>query len=96
MTIVESLPARPLREGEVAKLNREDALDLAIATAADGPTAGLVLATEAWVRGLAVDGDGWRVVETVDLTGDRERFDGLQACEDAVRAALVDGEAGSE
>lgn len=99
MSVLSSLPSRPLRESEVADLNRADALELAVATEPDGPTAGLVVAGGAWVKGLAFDGefterDGfegeWTVVQTVELDG-TERYEGLRICEGAVRSFLDEG-----
>lgn len=94
MSVRSSLPDRPLREAEVVSLNRSDAVDLAVATETNGPTAGVVVATDDWVKGLAFDGtwdDGfegsWTVVETTSLD-EAERYEGLQECEDAVRAFL--------
>jgi len=98
MSVRSSLPDRPLRESEVVSLNRSDEVELAVATETDGPTAGVVVATDDWVKGLAFEGawaDGfegdWTVVETVTLE-DAERYEGLQRCEDAVRATLRAGD----
>ncbi|WP_101297530.1 hypothetical protein [Halegenticoccus soli] len=90
MSIVDSLPRRALADGELAALNRSDAVDLAVAVESGGPTEGVLLATDRWVKGLALSGEGWRVVETVSLEG-TERYDALRSCEDAVRA-FADGE----
>lgn len=94
MSVLSSLPDRPLQESEVVSLNRSDPVELAVATETNGPTAGLVVAADNWVKGLAFDGawdDGfegnWTVVETVSLE-DAERYEGLQRCEDAVRVFL--------
>lgn len=98
MSVLSSLPERPLKEAEVASLNRSEGVDLAVATEPEGPTAGLVVATDGWVKGLTFDGSyaesagfegEWTVVETVDLDG-AERYEGLRTCEDAVREALAD------
>ncbi|GAB3422692.1 hypothetical protein GCM10027435_27660 [Haloparvum alkalitolerans] len=96
MSVLSSLPERPLKEAEVASLNRSEGVDLAVATEPDGPTAGLVVATDGWVKGLAFDGEygeaagfegEWTVVETADLD-EAERYEGLRTCEDAVVEAL--------
>lgn len=99
MSVLSSLPDRPLQESEVVSLNRSEELELAVATETNGPTAGLVVAADDWVKGLAFDGtwaDGfegdWTVVETMTLD-DAERYEGLQQCEDAVRAFLGETEA---
>ncbi|WP_430506090.1 hypothetical protein [Haloparvum sp. PAK95] len=98
MSVLSSLPERPLQESEVVSLNRSEELELAVATETNGPTAGLVVAADDWVKGLAFDGtwaDGfegdWTVVDTVTLD-DAERYEGLQQCEDAVRAFLGETE----
>jgi hypothetical protein len=85
MGIVESLPPRPLTAKELMDLNRSDALELASPIEEEGDASGVILATDSWVKGLAYDetGAGWAVVETVSLA-DRERIDGLQACEAAI------------
>lgn len=85
MGIVESLPPRPLTAKELMDLNRSDALELASPIEEEGDASGVILATDSWVKGLAYDdaGEGWTVVETVSLV-DRERIDGLQACETAI------------
>ncbi|UIO99255.1 hypothetical protein Hbl1158_12035 [Halobaculum sp. CBA1158] len=98
MSLVASLPGRPLTDGEIASLNRADAVELAVAVdsetaseaaeanaAADGAE-GLLLATDAWVKGLDFLGGAWEVVETVPIDGEGDRYDALRACEDAVRA----------
>ena len=101
MSVLSSLPERPLKEVEVASLNRSEEVDLAVATEPAGPTAGLGGATDGWVKGIAFAGSyaessgfegEWAVVETVDLD-EAERYEGLRTCEDAVRDAL-DDEAG--
>jgi len=85
MGVLSSLPNRPLTDGEIASLNRAEAVDLAVAVD-DGTaeTRGLLVATPSWVKGLALDADGWTTVESVDLDG-AERYEALRACEDAVR-----------
>ena len=88
MSILSTLPNRALTERDVAELNRTDAFSLVIATAESGPTLGLIIATERWVKGLALTGDGWEVVKTVDTTDKQTRFDGLKRCEDTVVAAI--------
>lgn len=90
MSILDSLPDRPLGDGEVARLNRADSVELAVAVdpaeggdATDGETDALLLGTDRWVKALVRD-DGWHVVETVSLDG-TERYEAMRACEDAVR-----------
>ncbi|QIB74198.1 hypothetical protein GL213_08720 [Halogeometricum borinquense] len=87
MTIVESLPPRPLSAKELMDLNRSDALELASPIEEEGDASGVIVATDSWVKGLAFDedGGGWSVVETVSLS-DNERIDGLQTCEEAILA----------
>jgi hypothetical protein len=102
MGLVESLPPRPLSAKELLDLNRSDALELASPIEEEGDASAVILATDSWVKGLVFDGDGsdggdetgngdegrgggWTVVETVSLA-ERERIDGLQACEDAILA----------
>ncbi|WP_277555408.1 hypothetical protein [Halobaculum limi] len=98
MSLVASLPGRPLTDGEVAALNRADSVELAVAVdsdtdsetadrnaAADGAE-GLLLATDSWVKGLDFLGGAWEVVETVHIDSEEERYDALRVCEDAVRA----------
>jgi hypothetical protein len=94
MSVLDSLPDRPLTDAELASLNRADVVTLAVdVTEAEETTPddieGLLLGTDRWLKGLVYDGagDGWRVVATEEL-GETERFDAMQACEDAVRAAL--------
>ncbi|WP_224336647.1 hypothetical protein [Haloprofundus halobius] len=84
MSILDSLPSRPLSDAELAALNRADAVELAIAVD-DGPTEALLLATESWVKALAfdADGDGWRTVETTSLD-EMERYEALKRCEEAI------------
>ncbi|MDS0292821.1 hypothetical protein [Halogeometricum luteum] len=96
MALVESLPPRPLSAKELLDLNRSDALELASPIEEEGDAGAVILATESWVKGLVFDGEqgdgdgggednGWTVVETVSLA-ERERIDGLRACEDAILA----------
>ncbi|XVH31560.1 hypothetical protein ACNS7O_14390 [Haloferacaceae archaeon DSL9] len=84
MSLVSSLPSRPLSEAETTTLNRSDRLTLAIAVDGERPGTGLLLATDDWVKGLTFE-DGWRVVATASLDG-TERYEALQRCESAVRA----------
>lgn len=93
MSVLDSLPDRPLTDAELASLNRADAVDVAVdVTEAErktpGEVAGLLLATESWVKGLVHGEDGWRVVASRELGPEDERFDAMQHCEDAVRAVL--------
>lgn len=93
MSLLDSLPPRPLTDAELASFNRADALDLAVdVTEADSKTPddirGLLVATESWVKGLAYDEDGWHVVGSADI--EDERVDAMQACEEAVRDVLDD------
>ncbi|WP_224450056.1 hypothetical protein [Haloprofundus salilacus] len=85
MSILDSLPARPLSEAELAALNRADAVELAIAVDEGGPTEALLLATESWVKALVfdADGEGWRTAETASLD-ETERYEALKRCEEAV------------
>ena len=98
MSLLSSLPGRPLSDGEVAALNRSESVELAVAVdsethteaaeanaAADGAE-GLLLATESWVKGLDFRGGVWEVVESVAVDGEADRYDALRTCEDAVRA----------
>lgn len=91
MTLLESLPSRPLDDGEVASLNRSDSVSLAVAVDDDGPTDALLLATDSWVKALCFDDGGWSVVETVTLDDETERYEGLKVCEETVRT-LRDGD----
>ena len=52
----------------MTSLDRADALDRAASIGEDGPAESLFLATGAWVKGLAFDGEGWRVVRSVSST----------------------------
>ncbi|MFC6725223.1 hypothetical protein ACFQE1_12755, partial [Halobium palmae] len=90
MSILDSLPDRPLTDGELSKLNRAEGVELAVAVdgeEGDAPSGSgaesVLLATDRWVKALVRDG-GWHVVETVDLEG-TERYDAMRVCEDAVR-----------
>ncbi|MFC7129496.1 hypothetical protein [Haloferax chudinovii] len=85
MSLIESLPPRPLEPQELTSLNRADAFDLVVAVEDDGPARSLLFATDAWVKGAAYQEDaGWSVVETVTVDGGTERIEGLQACEEAI------------
>lgn len=94
MSVLDSLPDRPLTDAELASFNRSDALEIAVDVAdregaGEGAIVGLLLATEDWVKGLAYEHEGWRVAETVSLgEGENERYEGMQTCESAVREAL--------
>lgn len=102
MTVVDSLPDRPLTDAEVSKLNRSEPVTLAVAVAFDDPDGadtpdgdsasdegrGLVLATDEWVRGLAFGDDQWTAVEAVAYGEDTERYEALRDCETAVREWL--------
>jgi hypothetical protein len=89
VTVIESLPGRPLSDGDVAALHRSEGIEMAVPVGevegetAEGPTTGLLLVTDAWVSGLAFGDDGWTAVERVSLDG-TERFDALRAAEEAV------------
>lgn len=85
MSLVTSLPDRPLSAAEVAALNRADAVELAVAVDDDDPADGVLLATDAWVKGLRFTDEAWRVVESVPLGDGGERYDALRRCEEAVR-----------
>ncbi|SDQ42365.1 hypothetical protein [Halopelagius longus] len=87
MSLLESLPPRPLSPKELTGLNTADAFELAVSVESDGDARSLLLATDAWVKGLAFDeqSEAWTVVETVSLD-DRPRIEGLQVCEEAVWA----------
>ena len=93
MSVLDSLPDRPLTDAELASFNRSDALEVAVdVTEAEnktpGDVAGLLLATEGWVKGLVHGGEGWRVVATRELVAEEDRFDAMQHCEAAVRDEL--------
>jgi hypothetical protein len=86
MSVVESLPPRPLDPEELLQLNAAEALELAVPIEDEGRVSGVLVATDTWVKGLALDAaePSWTVVETVTLDGETERVDGLQACEAAI------------
>lgn len=86
MALLDSLPPRPLDDGEVTALNRSESVELAIAVDDDGPTDAVLLATESWVKALLLTDDGWTVVDTVTLDG-TERYEALRTCEATVRDA---------
>ncbi|KAB1194299.1 hypothetical protein GJR96_12975 [Haloferax sp. MBLA0076] len=87
MTLIDSLPPRPLEPQELTSLNRAEAFELVVAVESDGPARGVLFATDSWVKGVAYDDvSGWTLVETVALDDETARIDGLQACEDAVRS----------
>lgn len=93
MSVLDSLPDRPLTDAELTSFNRSDALDIAVDVTeaertAPGEISGLLLATEEWVKGLVHEEGGWRVVATGTLGDADERFDAMQHCEEAVRDAL--------
>jgi hypothetical protein len=101
MSVLDSLPDRPLTDAELADLNRSDALDVAVdvtepETKSPGDVRGLLLATTAWVKGLAYGDEGWYVAATRELGDDEERFDAMQECEAAIQAALGAVEGGSD
>lgn len=89
MALLDSLPNRPLDDGEVAALNRSDAVELAIAVDDDTSTDAVLLATDSWVKALLLTDDGWEVVETISLD-DVERYEALRDCEETVRNARDD------
>ncbi|KAB1188476.1 MULTISPECIES: hypothetical protein [Haloferax] len=87
MTLIDSLPPRPLEPQELTSLNRAEAFELVVAVESDGPARGVLFATETWVKGVAYDDDsGWTLVETVELDDETARIDGLQTCEAAIHA----------
>lgn len=93
MSVLDSLPDRPLTDAELASLNRADAVEVAVdVTEAErktpGDVSGLLLATEEWVKGLVHGGGGWRVVANRAVEDDGDRFDAMQHCEDAIRDVL--------
>jgi hypothetical protein len=93
MSVLDSLPDRPLTDAELASLNRADAVEVAVdVTEADrktpGEIGGLLLATEGWVKGLVHGDSGWRVAASQELGHDDDRFDAMQQCEDAIRDVL--------
>jgi hypothetical protein len=92
MTLIDSLPPRPLKPQELTSLNRSESFELVVAVESDGPARGVLFATELWVKGVAYDdASGWSLVQTVELDADTPRIDGLQACEEAV-LTFQDGE----
>lgn len=91
MSLVASLPGRPLSPAEVASFNRADAVELAVAVEESGTTEGLLLATDDWVKGLRLLGGAWEVAETAPIDEGADRYDALRECEDAVRAAVEAG-----
>ncbi|KAB1198876.1 MULTISPECIES: hypothetical protein [Haloferax] len=85
MALIDSLPPRPLKPQELTSLNRSEAFELVVAVENDGPARGVLFATDAWVKGVAYDDtSGWSLVETVEITDEQPRIDGLQVCETAV------------
>lgn len=96
--MLDSLPPQPLTEQQLFSLNDADALELAVPVRAPDAEAsererapGVLLATDAWLKALAFDGESWVVVETYDLR-DRERIEAMRAGEDAVEAVLRERE----
>ncbi|MFB6069857.1 MAG: hypothetical protein ABEJ76_02435 [Halanaeroarchaeum sp.] len=95
MSVVSSLPDRPVTQSEVTVLNDSDRLAMAVpvtqedAVGADDRepvtiTDQLLLATEEWVVALAYDGE-WVEVERVAIDDPgNERFAALRSCEDAL------------
>jgi len=93
--VLDSLPARPLRQREVTALNHADAFELVVPVNREEAveaetrepvvvTERLILGTDDWVKGLVYD-DGWLVVETVAVDDpDEERFEAMRDCEAAV------------
>jgi len=83
MSVIDSLPSRPLEPQELLELNAADALEMAVPIEDGGRVTGILVATASWVKGLGFDpGTGsWTVVEAVSLGGEVERVDALQACE---------------
>ncbi|QZX98673.1 hypothetical protein [Halobaculum rubrum] len=108
MSLVASLPGRPLTDGEIASLNRADSIELAVAVesdtdseaaeanAADAGAEGLLVATDSWVKGIDFLEGVWEIVESIDIEDDEDRYDALRACEDAVRANRSDGSVDTE
>ncbi|NHX35548.1 MULTISPECIES: hypothetical protein [Halolamina] len=90
MSVLDSLPDRPITDAELASFNRSDAIEIAVEVDEfDDGVGGVIIATEDWVKGLAHEDAGWRVVATVSLgDGENERYEGMRACESAVREAL--------
>ncbi|MFB6250445.1 MAG: hypothetical protein ABEI27_01945 [Halobellus sp.] len=89
MSIVESLPPRPLSPEELLQLNAAEVLELAVPIEDEGLVSGVLVATDVWVKGLALDAEepSWTVLETVALDDETERVDGLQACEAVILRA---------
>ncbi|MFB6081864.1 MAG: hypothetical protein ABEJ67_03490 [Halanaeroarchaeum sp.] len=97
MSVVRSLPDRPVTQSEVTVLNESDRLAMAVpvtqtdavATEDREPvtiTDQLLLATDSWVVGLVYD-DEWVEVERVSIEGPgNERFAALRTCEDAIES----------
>jgi len=83
MSVVESLPSRPLEPQELLELNAAEALEMAVPIEDEGRVTGVLLATAAWVKGLGFDpaAGSWAVVESISLDDGVERVDALQACE---------------
>lgn len=105
VTVLSSLPERPLTEAEVSILNRSEPVTLAVAVETepggadsggdepddgDGDTRGILLATDEWVRGIAFTDGAWEAVATDSYDDSDARYDALQECESAVRSALDD------
>lgn len=93
MSVLDSLPDRPLTDAELADLNRSEALEVAVdvtepETKTPGDVRGLLLATESWVKGLAYGDEGWFVAATRELGDEEDRFDAMQHCEAAIQEAL--------
>lgn len=103
MTVLSSLPERPLTEAEVSILNRSEPVTLAVAVETepdgadtggeepddtDGDTRGILLATDEWVRGIAFTDGTWEAVVTDSYDDSDARYDALRQCESAVRSAL--------
>ncbi|KTG10231.1 hypothetical protein AUR64_11655 [Haloprofundus marisrubri] len=102
MSILDSLPNRPLSDAELASLNRAEAVELAIAVDEDGPTEALLLATESWVKALVFDrseqdseengdteesrGDGGWRTVETVTLEETERYEALKQCEETVRS----------
>lgn len=94
MSVISSLPDRPVTQGEITALNESDRLAMAVpVTQEDAVTADeqepvtitdqLILATDEWVVGLVHD-DGWKEIERIAIDGPGSgRFEALQACESA-------------
>ncbi|QCC47895.1 hypothetical protein [Halobellus limi] len=83
MSVVESLPSRPLEPQELLELNGAEALEMAVPVEDEGRVTGVLIATASWVKGLGFDADAgsWTVVEAVSLGEGVERVDALQTCE---------------